>query len=65
MTATHEQKGRMSWLRDEIRRISNVTLAGTFAKDEDRLYWVDRLRKLNVELSALEAQTTPKRLTKV
>lgn len=59
-----DTQGRMHWLRTEIRRISNVTLAGKFANPEDRAYWVERLRKLNGELSALETQAKPKRLMK-
>ena len=47
---------RMAWLRDEIKRISNTTLRGNFSKPEDREFWVDRLKKLNSELSALEEQ---------
>ena len=50
---------RMHWLREETRRISNVTLAGNFTNPEDRAYWADRLKKLTTELSALESQTTP------
>ena len=45
---------RMHWLREETRRISNVTLAGNFTNPEDRAYWADRLKKLTTELSALE-----------
>jgi len=41
-------------LRAETKRISNVTLRGSFAKDEDRQYWEDRLKQLNSELDALE-----------
>ena len=57
-------QSRMQWLRAEVRRIANVTLQGPFVKEEDRKFWEDRLKKLNLELSALETQTTPKRLTK-
>lgn len=55
----------MHWLREETRRISNVTLAGNFTNPEDRAYWADRLKKLSGELSVLEHQTKPKRITKV
>ena len=54
----------MQWFCAEVRRIANVTLQGPFVKEEDRKFWEDRLKKLNLELSALETQTTPKRLTK-
>jgi len=57
-------QGRMHWLREETKRISNVTLAGNFTNPEDRAYWADRLKKLTGELSALESQTTPTRLIK-
>lgn len=57
-------QGRMHWLREETKRISNVTLAGNFTNPEDRAYWVGRLKKLTSELSALESQTTPTRLIK-
>lgn len=56
---------RMHWLREETKRISNVTLAGNFTNPEDRAYWADRLKKLSGELSVLEHQTKPKRITKV
>jgi len=58
-------QGRMHWLREETKRISNVTLAGNFTNPEDRAYWADRLKKLSGELSVLEHQTKPKRITKV
>lgn len=57
-------QGRMHWLREEAKRISNVTLAGNFTNPEDLAYWADRLKKLTSELSALESQTTPTRLIK-
>ena len=43
-------------LREEIKRISNTTLRGNFAKEEDRQYWVKRLKELNSKLSALESR---------
>lgn len=52
---------RIKDLQFEIRRISNVTLAGKFTKPEDREFWVNRVRKLNGELSALEDQARPRR----
>jgi len=66
MTTTPQAalQGRMHWLREETKRISNVTLAGNFTNPEDRAYWADRLKKLTGELSALESQTTPTRLIK-
>lgn len=53
------KQSRISWLRDEVKRISNTTLRGVFSKDEDRDFWVARVRKLNAELSALEEQVKP------
>lgn len=65
-TATQQAalQGRMHWLREETKRISNLTLAGNFTNPEDRAYWADRLKKLSGELSALEQQTKPKRITR-
>ena len=45
---------RIHNLRQEIKRISTVTLRGNFKKEEDRKYWESKLRTLNGELSALE-----------
>lgn len=62
-----DQRGvlaRMHWLRGEVKRISNVTLAGDFKSKDDRDFWAARLQKLSGELSALEQQTKPKRLMK-
>lgn len=66
MTTTPQAalQGRMHWLREETKRISNVTLAGNFTNSEDRAYWADRLKKLTSELSSLEQQTKPKRITR-
>ena len=47
-------ESRKHWLRGEIKRITNTTLRGEFKIKSDRQYWVDRLRKLNSELNALE-----------
>lgn len=47
-------ENRKHWLRSEIKRITNTTLRGEFKIKSDRQYWVDRLRKLNSELDALE-----------
>ena len=41
-------------LREEIKRVSTVTLRGNFAKEEDREYWVKKLNEMNGKLSALE-----------
>lgn len=63
MTQERKERAlRMHWLREEVSRISNVTLAGTFANEDDRLYWVNRVRKLNSELSALEDSMKPGRI---
>ena len=62
MVKNDDKISRIEWLRAEVRRISKVTLAGTFAKPEDREFWVNRVRKLNLELSALEQQVRPRRL---
>lgn len=36
MTQERKERAlRMHWLREEVSRISNVTLAGTFANDDD------------------------------
>lgn len=43
-------------LREEIKRITNTTLRGNFSKEEDRQYWVKRLKELNSKLSALESR---------
>lgn len=48
-------------LRAEISRISNTTLRGDFKLPEDRQYWVDRSKRLNIELSAIEEMLRPKR----
>ena len=47
-------ENKKHWLRGEIKRISNTTLRVDFVKPDDRQYWVDRLKKLNGELNALE-----------
>ena len=53
---------RIHWLREEVKRITNVTLAQQFANDDDRAYWVGRAKKLTGELSALEEATRPQRI---
>ena len=53
---------RIHWLREEVKRITNVTLAQQFANDEDRAYWVNRVKKLTGELSALEEAVRPGRI---
>jgi hypothetical protein len=50
---------RIHALRLEISRISTVTLRGDFINAEDRLYWVERLKTLNGQLSALEQMSRP------
>lgn len=41
-------------LREEIKRITNVTLRCDFRNPDDRKYWENRVRKLNCELSSIE-----------
>ena len=53
---------RIADLQAEIRRIQNTTMAGVFANPEDRNYWVERLKKLNGELAALEKMARPRRI---
>ena len=48
-------------LRQETSRIANVTLRGNFSREEDRQYWVERLRKLTSQLSSIERDLTPSR----
>ena len=47
-------ESRKHYLREEIKRITETTLRGTFVNQEDRDFWVARARKLNSELAALE-----------
>jgi hypothetical protein len=47
-------------LREEIKRILNVTLRGDFKKEEDRKYWEVRARQLSSRLSALEEMSRPR-----
>jgi len=54
--STGQIEARISWLRGEIRRITEITLRGVFVKHEDREFWTVRARKLNSELCALEAR---------
>jgi hypothetical protein len=53
------EAARIQWLREEVSRISNTTLAGNFVNPDDRAYWVDRLEKLTSELSAFEQSNRP------
>lgn len=48
-------KIRVEALRQEIRRITRITLRGNFVLESDRTFWEKRLEKLNGELAALEA----------
>ena len=41
-------------LKEEIKRVSNVTLRGNFKNPEDRQYWVEKLKRMNSKLSSLE-----------
>lgn len=43
-------------LREEIKRISNTTLRGNFVDEDDRQYWVKRVKQLNSKLLALESR---------
>ncbi len=45
---------RIDVVKKEIKRIMDVTLRGNFTNQEDRNYWVDRLKKLNCQLNVLE-----------
>ena len=42
-------------LRAEIKRISNETLRGNFVKEEDRVFWEEKLKKANSQLLSLES----------
>lgn len=41
-------------IKEEIKRISSVTLRGDFVCKEDREYWVKKLTSLNSKLKSLE-----------
>lgn len=60
MSAKHLQ-ARAAELRADVSRVANKTLAGTFKNPDDRAYWVQRLHRLNGELSAIEDQLRPSR----
>ncbi len=50
---------RIDELKKEIQRISNVALRGNFKIPDDRIFLVEKLKKLNGELIALERQYLP------
>lgn len=56
MSTKDPHASKVHRLREEIKRISNVTLGQKFTNPDDRAYWVDRLAKLTSELSALEQE---------
>jgi hypothetical protein len=55
---------RAEHLRQEVKRICNVTLRGVFKISADRDYWVERSKKLSGELAAIENLLRPMRLSK-
>lgn len=47
---------QLAKLRPEVSRIANVTLRGNFVKEEDRQYWVKRLKELNGKIASFEEE---------
>ena len=41
-------------LKLEIKRVCETTLRGTFRNEEDKQYWVGKLKTMNSKLSSLE-----------
>lgn len=61
MTANYQD--RAYWLRGEIKRMA-ANLRGRFMHQSDRDYCVERLRKMNSELAAIEEILRPQKKKK-